>query len=65
MKKFSDIKPANDIIYAIFDRENIMWSFFYDKKEADDELSRLTKETPSLEYRIETMNNDDIQEMPK
>lgn len=66
MKKFSEIKPTdNDTIYAIFDMEDIMWCFYYDKKEAEEEMNKLQKKTPSLKFRIETMKNSDIQEMPK
>jgi len=65
MKKLSEVTADSNKIYAIYDREDIMWCFFYDLKEAEDEMKKLEKKTPSLQFRIETMTNDDIQEMPK
>jgi len=54
-------KTENNKYYAIMDRNDIMYNFYYTKDEANDELKSLLQDTPSMKYRIETINKSDIE----
>ena len=63
MKTFTDFikdKETNKY-YAIFDRDDIMYNFYYTKEEAQEELNILMKDTPSMKYRIEPFNRNEIE----
>ncbi len=54
-------RVQNDKYYAIMDRNDIMYNFYYTKEEADEQLKLLNNDTPSLKFHIEPINKSEIE----
>lgn len=52
---------SEDKVFAVYDRDDIFVNFFYSKHDADDAVSAMNNDTPSMKYHVKELERSEIE----